>query len=133
MRDINDHTQTIHLIHLLHHTEIAIEIVAAFDIQDGRHLPLRSNTLDVIRIECELHLVTIFLELLQCVFDSPQRLLRLEAIWVVFLWNIDGHEKRTDASLFCTREIPVAVFFARANAAAKVELTIQSMHMTVKH
>jgi len=69
------HTQTVHLVH---HAQVTIQIVAASISRTAASFPFGSNSLDVSGIEGELYLITILLQLLKCIVKPPQRLLRLQ-------------------------------------------------------
>src|SRR5260370_6716761 len=119
-------------VHLVHHAQVTIQIVAALNIQDRRHLSFGSNSLDVSGIEGELYLIAILLQLFKCIVNPAERLLRLKTIRIVLLRYIARQEEGAHASLLRPWQIPISVIFARAHAAALVELTIQSVNVPIK-
>src|SRR6202012_519080 len=112
--------------------EIAVEIVAAFNIEDRSHLALGANLLHIIGIQCKLYSVAVQFKLLKGMIDSPQRLLGLKASRIILLRNIQRQEECADPAFARARQIPIAVGLARAHAAALIELAVESVNVAVE-
>ena len=84
------------------------------------------------RVERELNLVLVFLELLVSRIDQPQRLFRFQPRRIVLLGHEQRKEHRVEAALFRAHQIELPVVDPLAHVAAVVELPIDDVDVRVE-
>jgi len=111
---------------------IAIEIEAAFDVEDSGDFAGFVNAFDVAAVIGELDGVVITGDLRGGEIKHANRLLGFEAGGVVILGDEDREEEGTESTFFSSGEIELAVRFSFANVAAVIELAIDGMNMAIE-
>ena len=120
-------------IQIAQNSQIAVQIVAAFNIQHRGHLPLGMDALHIVRVQRQRDLVAVHLQLAQRVIHPAERLLGLESAGVVLFGNEHREEERAYSTFPRTRQIPLSIGLARAHTATVIELAVQRVDVSVKH
>jgi hypothetical protein len=119
-------------IQITQDSQIAVQIVAAFDIEHRGHLSLGMDALHIVCVQRQPDLVAVHLQLAQRVIDPAERLFGLEPAGVVLFGNEHGEEERAFSTFPRTRQIPLSVGLACAHTATVIELAVQRVDMPVK-
>ena len=95
-------------IKVTQNTQIAIEIVAALDIEHRRHLALGADAHDVVCVQRKFNQVAVLLQLPERMIDSTKSLLRLKSAGKIFLGDIDREEERANTAFLRAPQVPLA-------------------------
>ena len=120
-------------IQVAQNSQIAVQIVAALNIQHRGHLSLGMDALHIVRVQRQRDQVAVLLQLAQRVIDPPERLLGFESPGVVLFGNEHREEERAYPAFPRTRQVPLSIGLARAHTATVIELAVQRVHVSVKH
>ena len=112
--------------------KVAVQIVAAFDVEDRGYLSFGADTIDVRTVESEFDLGAVFVELAQGVVHPAEGLSGFETAVVILFRDIDRKKKGVFAALACARQIPLAIGLAIAHAATVVELAIERVDVGIE-
>lgn len=121
-----------HAVEVAEDTEVAVEVVAALDVEDGCDLSLGVNAIDVSGVEGWLDEGAVFLKLAKGMVHAAKSLARLEAARIVLLWDVDGEEEGVFATFAGAGKVPLAVVVQVAHAAAVVELAVERVDVRVE-
>jgi hypothetical protein len=119
-------------VHVAKNSEVAIQIVAAFDIQNGGDSAGGAYAFDVRGVAGELDFVFIGRELCEREVREAQGLAGFKSLRIVFLGNEDGKEHGAQTALARAGQIELAVGYLTADIAAMVKLAIDDVNVTVE-
>lgn len=113
--------------------QIAIQVEAAFEIEECRHLAAAVDGLDGRGVERQLDHVLVFLNLLQRQLDHPERVRYFEAAGIVRLGRVDGKEHRVESPGARTGQVKVAVGITLADIGPLEKLPGHHVNMAIHH
>ena len=89
--------------------QVAVEVVAAFQVQEGRDPAAPDDPFDVRGVEGQADGGRVLPDLVQRQLHDPERVLDLESARIVVLGRVDREEHRVDAALLRPGQVDVAV------------------------
>src|ERR1017187_3085335 len=119
-------------VHLPDHGRVAIQVEAAFDVQDGGNLAAPVYAFDVPSGARYLDALAVTPDLFDGGIQHAQRLFGFQTPGIVVLGHENGKEKRAESALFGARQIELAVGFPLADVAAVIELAIHGVNVAVE-
>src|SRR6266478_665295 len=112
--------------------EVAIQIEAAFQVENGCYFAALVDAIYVRCIRGQLNLIVIFHDLLERFVHNTKYLFCFESSRLVFLRYVDREEQRADSTLLGARQIPLAIALPFADVAAMIELAIDRVYVSVE-
>jgi len=115
------------------HTEVAIQVETAFQVEHGRDLVLPVDALDIGCVQRQFDLVVILRKLGQGEIDQSKGLLCLHPLRIIFLRYEDGEEHGFHTALDRARQIELPVGDTVADVAPVIQLAVDHVNVTVEH
>ncbi len=119
-------------VHLAEDRQVAIEIEAALNIENGCDFAAGADAVDIGGVAGELDRGRVAGDLVERGIEHPKGLLGLETGGVVIFRHKEGEEHRAEAAFFGAGEVELAVGFTLADIAAMVEDAVDGMNVGVE-
>src|SRR5712692_4443180 len=113
--------------------QIAIQVEAAFQIQECRHLAPAVNAFDGRGRERQLQNVLVFLDLFQSELDDAEGVLHFEAAGIIRLRRIDRKKHRVESAGAGARQVKMAVGITLADVEPFKKLPRHHVNVAVHH